>query len=77
MLEVDREKRLNKNTIYVIIGRMVDKGLLESEYEKKKPGQKGRPRRLFNPTGIGVQALRSHEVAEKHYANLQAGVLQS
>ncbi|MBP7779480.1 MAG: PadR family transcriptional regulator [Acidobacteria bacterium] len=43
---------LKPGTIYVTLGRMADKGFVESRTEKLE-GQSGLPRRLFKPTGEG------------------------
>lgn len=59
-LELVAESRghLKRGTVYVTLGRMEDKGYLESEVEKPRPGAAGLPRRLYRPTAFG---LRVHD----------------
>jgi DNA-binding PadR family transcriptional regulator len=52
------EGRLKRGTVYVMLGRMEDKGLVESRVEDSTPDQVGIPRRLYRPTGLGVRAQR-------------------
>lgn len=48
---------LSRNSIYVILARMQDKGLLESKPELKDPRRPGIPRRMYRATGAGVRAV--------------------
>ena len=59
-LELVAESRghLKRGTVYVTLGRMEDKGYLESEVEEPRPGAAGLPRRLYRPTAFG---LRVHD----------------
>ena len=45
--------RLKRGTVYVTLGRMQEKGYLESRQEALPPGAIGLPRRLYHPTGHG------------------------
>ena len=52
---------IKRGTVYVTLGRMVDKGFVESRViEAEGPGP---PRRLYRPTGHGARVLRATEVA--------------
>jgi DNA-binding PadR family transcriptional regulator len=48
-----------RGSVYVLLDRMEDKGLVESQQEAKEPGVSGIPRRLYKPTGAGVQVLEA------------------
>lgn len=56
--------RLKRGTIYVTLGRMVDKGYLESRQEPLPPGAIGLPRRLYRPTGYARRVLAAWRLAE-------------
>lgn len=49
---------LNRNTIYVTLDRMAEKGLVTSRPEKAE-NQSGMPRRMFSATGPGVRVLKA------------------
>jgi PadR family transcriptional regulator PadR len=53
---------LKRGTVYVTLGRMEAKGLVESEQEPLPPGAIGLPRRLYRPTGLGERMLRAWTV---------------
>jgi DNA-binding PadR family transcriptional regulator len=53
---------LKRGTVYVTLGRMEAKGLVESEQEPLPPGAIGLPRRIYRPTGLGVRMLRAWTV---------------
>lgn len=44
---------LKRGTIYVTLGRMEDKGYVESRQEDPPPGAGGMPRRLYACTALG------------------------
>ena len=48
---------LKRGTVYVTLGRMEDKGYVESELEDRRPGAAGLPRRLYRPTAFGRRVL--------------------
>jgi PadR family transcriptional regulator PadR len=56
-------KRLKRGTVYVTLGRMEDKGLLESFLEKRDVAAPGLPRRFYRLTRAGVAVLRAAELA--------------
>lgn len=51
--------RLKRGSVYVTLGRMADKGFVESEQEARPDGAIGLPRRLYRPTALGKRALRA------------------
>ncbi len=51
--------RVKRGTVYVTLGRMEEKGYVESEQEPRTPGAIGLPRRIYRPTGLGERALRA------------------
>jgi PadR family transcriptional regulator PadR len=53
------EGALKRGTVYVTLGRMEAKGLLESEQEPAVPGAIGLPRRIYRPTTLGARMLRA------------------
>ena len=50
---------LKRGTVYVTLGRMEAKGLVESQQEPLPPGGIGLPRRLYRPTALGERMLRA------------------
>lgn len=59
--------RLKRGTVYVTLGRMQEKGYLESRQEPLPPGAIGLPRRLYRPTGFALRALAAWQAAEQIY----------
>jgi DNA-binding PadR family transcriptional regulator len=57
--------RLKRGTVYVTLGRMVEKGYLESRQEPLPPGAIGLPRRLYRPTGHAMRVLAAWRLAEQ------------
>jgi DNA-binding PadR family transcriptional regulator len=53
---------LKRGTVYVTLGRMEAKGLVESEQEPQPPGAIGLPRRMYRPTAYGERLLRAWTV---------------
>ena len=50
------EGRLKRGTVYVTLGRMEDKGYVESHQEEERPpGAIGLPRRLYRATPLGLR----------------------
>jgi DNA-binding PadR family transcriptional regulator len=49
--------RLKRGTVYVTLGRLQQKGFIESEQEPPARGAIGLPRRIYRPTSLGVRAL--------------------
>ena len=50
---------LKRGTVYVTLGRMEAKGIVESEQETPVPGAIGLPRRIYRPTALGERMLRA------------------
>jgi DNA-binding PadR family transcriptional regulator len=60
--------RLKRGTVYVTLGRMQDKGYLESRQEPMPEGAIGLPRRLYRPTGLAMRVLAAWKAAETAYS---------
>jgi DNA-binding PadR family transcriptional regulator len=56
---------LKRGTVYVTLGRMQDKGYVDSWTEKQAPGAIGLPRRLYRPTAYGLRVLEAWEAAAR------------
>ena len=50
---------LKRGTVYVTLGRMEAKGLVESAQEPLPPGAIVLPRRIYRPTTLGKRMLRA------------------
>ena len=61
--------RLKRGTVYVTLGRMQDKGYLESRQEPLPAGAIGLPRRLHRPTGLAMRILAAWKAAEQFYVS--------
>jgi DNA-binding PadR family transcriptional regulator len=59
---------LKRGTVYVTLGRMEAKGLVESQQEEMPPGAIGLPRRIYKPTGLGQRMLRAWTVFARELA---------
>lgn len=57
------EGQLSRNAVYVLLGRMEDKGLVEGREAPAPAGQSGPPRRLYKLTGHGARVLHAYGVA--------------
>ena len=66
-------KPLKVTTIYVVLGRMQKKGLVESRVEDKPPGRSGPARRLFALTPDGKQALAETDAAREALRHFRLG----
>lgn len=60
-------RRLKRGTVYVTLGRMQEKGYLDSRQEPLPPGAIGLPRRLYRPTGFALRVLAAWKAAEQIY----------
>ena len=58
---------LKRGTVYVTLGRMHEKGYLESRQEPLPEGAIGLPRRLYRPTGLALRILAAWKAAEQIY----------
>ncbi len=52
---------LKRGTVYVTLGRMADKGYVDSR-QVKEPGDPGLPKRLFRATGYGQRVFHALEM---------------
>jgi DNA-binding PadR family transcriptional regulator len=59
--------RLKRGTVYVTLGRMHEKGYLESRQEPLPEGAIGLPRRLYRPTGLAMRTLAAWQTAERSF----------
>jgi PadR family transcriptional regulator, regulatory protein PadR len=59
---------LKRGTVYVTLGRMEQKGFIESEQETAQPGAIGLPRRLYRPTALGKRVLKAWTVLANELA---------
>ncbi len=67
---VDRsEGALKRGTVYVTLGRMQDKGYVESRTEPLPPGAIGLPRRWYRPTEYGLRVLDAWAAAARSFAS--------
>ena len=57
---------LKRGTVYVTLGRMQDKGYVESWTEKQPAGAIGLPRRLYRPTAYGAARPRGVGIRRAH-----------
>jgi DNA-binding PadR family transcriptional regulator len=62
---------LKRGTVYVTLGRMADKGYVESRQVPQEDGS-GMPKRLFQATGYGVRVLSAWELADASLAGEEA-----
>lgn len=62
---------LKRGTVYVTLGRMQEKGYLESRQEALPAGAIGLPRRLYRPSGYGLRVLAAWRLAERMFASAQ------
>lgn len=62
---------LKRGTVYVTLGRMQDKGYVESWTEKQRAGAIGLPRRLYRPTGYGLRVMEAWSAAERSLKGLK------
>lgn len=53
---------LRRNAVYVLLGRMEDKGFIEGREEATPKGESGPPRRVYRVTGHGARVLAVHEM---------------
>jgi len=60
--------KLKRGTVYVTLGRMEEKGYVESRLEPLPPGGIGLPRRLYRPTAFGLRVLDAWSIAARALA---------
>src|SRR4029453_9670715 len=59
---------LKRGTVYVTLGRMEAKGLVESEEQPQASGAIGLPRRLYRLTALGERMLRAWDAFARELA---------
>ena len=62
---------LKRGTVYVTLGRMQDKGYVESWTEEQAPGAIGLPRRIYRPTAYGLRVREAWAAAERSLRGLK------
>jgi DNA-binding PadR family transcriptional regulator len=53
--------RLGRGSIYVLLDRLEERGLVSSRLEERAPGVSGVARRLYRPTGFGRRVFHLWE----------------
>ena len=61
--------RLKRGTVYVTLGRMHEKGYVETRQEELPIGNLGIPRRLYRASGHGLRVLAAWKAAEQSFLN--------
>ena len=61
---------LKRGSVYVVLGRLEEKGFVESRQEDETPEYIGIPRRLYKITGVGSRALNAYEMGRAMLAGL-------
>ena len=59
--------KLKRGSVYVLLGRMEEKGYVTSHAEEK-PEHSGLPRRTYRATGLGRRVLDAWSLAAAHLA---------
>lgn len=62
---------VKRGTVYVTLGRMLEKGYVKSRTEPPAPGAIGLPRRLYRPTAYGAAVLKAWTRAASTLARLR------
>ena len=57
--------RITRGSVYVLLSRMVDKGLVESRPEPAPERAGGLPRVMYKPSGLGLRAYRAWAAAQR------------
>lgn len=60
---VSADPKIKRGSIYVMLDRMSEKGLVESRKLERQPGERGLPKRLYKITGLGQRVLAAHRAA--------------
>lgn len=60
---VEASKELKRGTVYVTLGRMAEKGFVQSRSDVPAT-RSGAPRKVYSATGLGARALEALELAE-------------
>ena len=65
--------KLKRGTVYVTLGRMEQKGYVQSEQEPPVDGAIGLPRRIYRPTGLCERVLRAWSLMVRELVSVEAG----
>jgi DNA-binding PadR family transcriptional regulator len=57
--------RLKRGTVYVTLGRMEEKGLVESRHQSAEAGPDAVPRRMYRATAYGQRLLEALSAAAR------------
>lgn len=60
--------RLKRGTVYVLLGRMLQKGYVDAEAEKFSDDSGLVPRRMYRATAFGLRILRAWSIAAESLA---------
>jgi DNA-binding PadR family transcriptional regulator len=60
--------RLKRGSVYVTLGRMQDKGFVESYQEERPPGAIGLPRRRYRATAYGLKVRDAYRLLREALA---------
>jgi hypothetical protein len=67
-LVADSGGQLKRGTVYVLLGRMQQKGYIEAEAEKFSDDSGLVPRRMYRATALGLRVLRAWSLAARSLA---------
>lgn len=60
-------RRLKRGTVYVTLGRMEEKGLVESAPEPPPEGA-GPSRRIYRPTALGIRVFQAWQLMRQMFS---------
>lgn len=66
-LVTESKGKLKRGTVYVTLGRMEEKGYIESKAEEK-PDHSGLPRRRYRATALGIRVRDAWSLMSAHMA---------
>lgn len=62
---------IKRNSVYVLLSRLVDKGYIVSEEGAEVPARGGMPRPLYRATGLGQRMIEAIDLAHAHLFQAQ------
>jgi DNA-binding PadR family transcriptional regulator len=66
---------VGRGSVYVFLDRLEERGMVNSDLEKRPPNMAGNPRRLYKVTGHGKYVLSLYKQWEAFVAGQTAGTL--
>lgn len=69
-LELVAASHLSEGSIYVTLGRMAKKGLIELAEEQRPEGVRGMPRKLYRATQLGEAVAKGREFTEAYLSRV-------